>query len=380
VQVGGPSGRACRPASSAAAIAFEDVPSAGAFMVFDRTRDLFEVARHFARFFAHESCGFCTPCRVGTELVVRRLDKLATRRCRPRHDIERAVRAGPPAAQPAPTAAWAPRPATRCATPSQFRPAYEQRLQSLHFAARLRPRRRTVGRAPLTGRDDEGAHFQPSTMQPRAMRHIRLEPLDQTFACSTAKPCPSARRHHPAGRAARRPRHARTCAGTRSRTHGSCRVCTGEGRHGRTVAACTTPAVAGQLEWTATREPAAQRTALLQMLFVEGNHFCPGCEKSGHCRLQATGLCAGMTELHFEEFYPDRPVDASHPDVLLEPNRCILCQLCVRASDELDGKAVFALGGHGIATHLVVNSASGRLGDSDMALDDRRAPTSARWA
>lgn len=80
VQVGGPSG-SCVPASGFhRAIAFEDLPSAGALMVFDQTRDLFEVARHFARFFAHESCGLCTPCRVGTELVVRRLDKLAHER------------------------------------------------------------------------------------------------------------------------------------------------------------------------------------------------------------------------------------------------------------------------------------------------------------
>jgi [NiFe] hydrogenase diaphorase moiety large subunit len=80
VQVGGPSGL-CVPASGfGRAIGFEDLPSAGALMVFDRTRDLFEVARHFARFFAHESCGLCTPCRVGTELVVRRLDKLAHER------------------------------------------------------------------------------------------------------------------------------------------------------------------------------------------------------------------------------------------------------------------------------------------------------------
>jgi [NiFe] hydrogenase diaphorase moiety large subunit len=80
VQVGGPSGT-CVPASGfERRIAFDDVPSAGAFMVFNGTRDLFEVARHFARFFAHESCGLCTPCRVGTELVVRRLDKLAQAR------------------------------------------------------------------------------------------------------------------------------------------------------------------------------------------------------------------------------------------------------------------------------------------------------------
>jgi len=80
VQVGGPSGTCVPAAGFARRIAFDDVPSAGAFMVFDQSRDLFEVARHFARFFAHESCGLCTPCRVGTELVVRRLDKLAHER------------------------------------------------------------------------------------------------------------------------------------------------------------------------------------------------------------------------------------------------------------------------------------------------------------
>ena len=51
-------------------IAFEDVPSAGALMVFDQSRDMVRVAANFARFFAHESCGFCTPCRVGTAKAI----------------------------------------------------------------------------------------------------------------------------------------------------------------------------------------------------------------------------------------------------------------------------------------------------------------------
>ncbi|MGK2915601.1 MAG: ferredoxin [Porticoccaceae bacterium] len=122
-----------------------------------------------------------------------------------------------------------------------------------------------------------------------------------------------------------------------------------------------------------TGEINAQRKMLLQMLFVEGNHFCPSCEKSGNCLLQATAYQMGMEGPHFEEFYPDRPVDASHPDILLDFNRCILCELCVRASRDLDGKNLFAIGGHGIGTQLLVNSASGRLGDTDMALDDRAA-------
>lgn len=152
----------------------------------------------------------------------------------------------------------------------------------------------------------------------------------------------------------------------------SCRVCTVQA-DGRPVAACTTAAAAGQRVACHTAELGAQRLRLLQMLFVEGNHFCPGCEKSGHCLLQAQAERAGMTNLHFEALNPERPVDASHPDVLFEPNRCILCQLCVRASDELDGKQVFAIGGHGIATHLLINSASGRLGDSALAVTDRAA-------
>ena len=57
-------------------IAFEDVPTGGSIMVFGPERDLFDLARNVAHFFAHESCGFCTPCRVGTAVNARLLDKL----------------------------------------------------------------------------------------------------------------------------------------------------------------------------------------------------------------------------------------------------------------------------------------------------------------
>lgn len=152
----------------------------------------------------------------------------------------------------------------------------------------------------------------------------------------------------------------------------SCRLCTVL-LDGRPVAACVTPAQAGQRVQCHTPALQTRRLRLLQMLFAEGNHFCPGCERSGHCRLQHEAERAGMTTLHYEPLQPERPVDASHPDVWFEPNRCILCQLCVRASDELDGKRVFAIGGHGIGTRLLVDSPSGRLGDSALSVHDRAA-------
>jgi [NiFe] hydrogenase diaphorase moiety small subunit len=123
----------------------------------------------------------------------------------------------------------------------------------------------------------------------------------------------------------------------------------------------------------------ALRVAVLQMLFVEGNHVCPACEKSGNCQLQAVAYHCGMLEPHFPHFFPRRPVDASHPDVILDFNRCILCELCVRASRDHDGKRFFAVSGRGIDSRLIVDSPSGRLGDSRLQRTDK-APMSARSA
>ena len=154
--------------------------------------------------------------------------------------------------------------------------------------------------------------------------------------------------------------------------HGSCKLCIVKvgGRH---VSSCAMPAKEGMEVESNTPEMNGERRALLQMLFVEGNHFCPSCEKSGNCELQALAYDLEMLSAHFNHFYPNRPVDASHPDVLLDFNRCIFCELCVRASRDIDGKNIFALTDRGIHKHLVVNAESGRLADTDFAASDRAA-------
>jgi [NiFe] hydrogenase diaphorase moiety small subunit len=154
--------------------------------------------------------------------------------------------------------------------------------------------------------------------------------------------------------------------------HGSCKLCT-VNIGGRLGAACTNRAAEGMAVESETEALNADRRALTQMLFVEGNHVCPSCEKSGNCQLQAVAYHLGMLTPHFTHFYPARDVDASHPDVLLERNRCILCELCVRASRDVDGKNVFGIGGRGIRARLIVNSASGRLADTSLSVTDRAA-------
>jgi len=77
VQVGGPSGTLITPAEFNRAISFDDLNTGGAFMVFNHSRDLLENALNFTHFFKNESCGFCTPCRVGTKLICDLADKVA---------------------------------------------------------------------------------------------------------------------------------------------------------------------------------------------------------------------------------------------------------------------------------------------------------------
>ncbi len=152
--------------------------------------------------------------------------------------------------------------------------------------------------------------------------------------------------------------------------HGSCKVCTVR-VNGQTAASCTLPAQAGMEVVSRADDLDENRRTLVQMLFVEGNHFCPSCEKSGNCLLQAVAYDLGVLSADLDYFFPDRPIDATHPDILLDFNRCILCELCVRASSEVDRKHVFALSGRGIHKHLIVNAESGRLADTNVAVTDK---------
>jgi [NiFe] hydrogenase diaphorase moiety large subunit len=159
VQVGGPSGTCLSASDFGRRIGFEDVPTAGAFMVFSRERDMFEVARNFAHFFAHESCGFCTPCRVGTDLVVRRLDKLSRGHG---SGSDMAILAELDKLMHATTHCGLG--AAACNnlrdTLVKFRPAYEVHLRSMHFVPGF-DMDAELSRARLaTGRDDEGAHLE----------------------------------------------------------------------------------------------------------------------------------------------------------------------------------------------------------------------------
>ena len=162
----------------------------------------------------------------------------------------------------------------------------------------------------------------------------------------------------------------RLCAFDGLLPFGSCRVCTVK-VNGRFQAACTQPIAENIIVENDTEELLEFRRNLVDMLFVEGNHFCMFCEKSGNCELQALAYRLGITAPKYPYMFPaDRNVDASHPDVFIDHNRCILCARCVRASRDIDGKNVFQFVGRGPEKRISVTSRA-RLVDTDLDVADK---------
>ncbi len=71
VQVGGASGF-CVPRKKfkETIIGFEGVPTGGSMMLFNSSRSMYNVLRNYLDFFTEESCGQCTPCRVGCQQLL----------------------------------------------------------------------------------------------------------------------------------------------------------------------------------------------------------------------------------------------------------------------------------------------------------------------
>ena len=80
-QIGGASGQ-CVPAKDfGRTIAFEDIPTGGSVIVFGPQRDMLDVLHNFLEFFVDESCGQCTPCRLGNTKLLEGLEMLRKGTC-----------------------------------------------------------------------------------------------------------------------------------------------------------------------------------------------------------------------------------------------------------------------------------------------------------
>jgi [NiFe] hydrogenase diaphorase moiety small subunit len=136
---------------------------------------------------------------------------------------------------------------------------------------------------------------------------------------------------------------------------GTCRMCTVQ-VGGRTVSGCTTPVTNGMVVESENPELADLRRGIIEMLFVEGNHMCPSCEKSGDCELQALAYRYRMDVPRFPFSFTDRSIDASLPHLILEHNRCIQCLRCVRGVKARGGQDIFGFRNRGREIRITVDT------------------------
>ena len=136
---------------------------------------------------------------------------------------------------------------------------------------------------------------------------------------------------------------------------GTCRVCSVR-VNGHVLAACTVPVSDGMKVEVNEPKVTDMRKALVEFLFVEGNHNCPSCEKSGQCDLQAVGYEVGMMVSRFPYRFPVRTRDHAAKDIWLERDRCIFCQRCVEfIRDRKTGRKIFSIDNRGAHASIEID-------------------------
>jgi len=136
---------------------------------------------------------------------------------------------------------------------------------------------------------------------------------------------------------------------------GSCRMCTVKVNN-RFMTSCTTPAAAGMEVESNIPEITDFRKSIIELLFVSGNHFCPSCEKSGNCELQALAYRYQMMVPRYPFSFPQKEVDGSSPKIIKDQNRCVLCQRCMKTIKTDDGERYFAFFKRGKELEVVLDT------------------------
>jgi formate dehydrogenase major subunit len=147
--------------------------------------------------------------------------------------------------------------------------------------------------------------------------------------------------------------------------YGGCRLCMVDVEGAKTLQpSCTLPATDGMVVSTHSDKVLNARKFVLTLLFSERNHFCMYCQVSGgDCELQNRAYDEGMTHWDLQPNWQPFEVDASHPFIVMDNNRCILCRRCVRACGELVGNFTLGFEERG-ANSLLVADYDVPLGES----------------
>ena len=146
------------------------------------------------------------------------------------------------------------------------------------------------------------------------------------------------------------------CATDSLEPFGSCRLCLieVEGRRG-TPASCTTIAEDGMVVRTQTPKLAKLRRGVMELYISDHPLTCLTCSANGDCELQTQAGAVGLRDVRYGyegENHLDAPTDASNPYFAFESSKCIVCNRCVRACEEVQGTFALTIEGRGFGSKV----------------------------
>lgn len=136
---------------------------------------------------------------------------------------------------------------------------------------------------------------------------------------------------------------------------GVCRLCMVEINGGKPVIACKTPVEDGMVIRTESEEINKLRKIAVELLIASHDSDCLTCGGNTACALQRVALHVGVDKQRLERIRGRQsrvPIDTSNPFFDFDPNRCILCGICVRTCDELQGVSAIDYAFRGIETKI----------------------------
>jgi formate dehydrogenase major subunit len=134
-----------------------------------------------------------------------------------------------------------------------------------------------------------------------------------------------------------------------------CRTCMVETEDHGVVPACSYPAEEGLTVRTDATDAARARDVNLDLVLSNHNLRCTTCGKNGRCELQDAAIDQEIEEPRYGVF-DDRdeyePIDDTSSFIQIDRNKCILCNRCVEACNDVQVEGVLRVEGSGQDTRI----------------------------
>ncbi|MCR4412187.1 MAG: formate dehydrogenase subunit alpha [Thermoguttaceae bacterium] len=136
---------------------------------------------------------------------------------------------------------------------------------------------------------------------------------------------------------------------------GVCRLCLVQVEGRGLAPACRTPVESGMVVRTAGGDVDKARRIAVELLIADHQGDCLRCAKNGQCELQRIAAYVGIDEQRLARLRPPSrrlPVDSSNPFFERDPNKCVLCGICVRTCQSLQGAGAIDFAFRGYDTQV----------------------------